>query len=127
MSMEIHERPGVYSVYDASRVVSGNSRSKTAAVAAGWGSHVGEVLTFTRSEEAVEALGESTAEDDLPALIRLLLENGAAAVTAAIVAETGGKSDYEAAFEKLEELEDIGIVVCGSTDGEIQQAMRARC
>ena len=124
MSMEIHERPGVYSVYDASRVVSGNSRSKTAAVAAGWKNHVGEVLTFTRSEEAMEALGESAVEDDLPALICLLLKNGAAAVTAAIVAENGGKTDYEAAFEQLEELEGIDIVVCGSTDAEIQQAMR---
>ena len=51
----------------------------------------------------------------------MLLLNGAAAVAAIPVANAEG---YEAAFAALAEMENISVVVCDSTDQEVQQKLR---
>ena len=124
MSMEIHERPGVYSAYDASAVVSGSGGSKTVAIVAQWDTHVGETLLFTRYENLVETLGASEKETDLVALAGILLKNGAAAVQVSPVMENAGLEQYKAAFEQVNKTEDAQIVVCDSTDQTVQQALR---
>ena len=124
MSMEIHERPGVYSAYDASAVVSGSGGSKTVAIVAQWDTHAGETLLFTRYENLVETLGASEKETDLVALAGILLKNGAAAVQVSPVMENAGLEQYKAAFEQVNKTEDAQIVVCDSTDQTVQQALR---
>ena len=124
MSTEIHERPGVYSSYDASSVVSGSAGSKTVALVARWDSHVGEVLTFTRSEEVAATLGESRSDGDLVALAGILLKNGAAAVQVCPVKQDAQQGDYEAAFAAVNATEGAAIVVCDSTEQAVQQALR---
>ena len=119
MNMTDHERPGVYSSYDASAIVSGSGTGKTVGlVGVGTCEEVGTVVPISRQEEAVAAFGTGTA---LTELVRLLLLNGAAAVRAVAVT---GTEDYAAAFAALEAEEDVGIVVCDSEELTVQQALR---
>ena len=119
MNMTDHERPGVYSSYDASAIVSGSGTGKTVGlVGVGTCEEMGTVVPISRQEEAVAAFGAGTA---LTELVRLLLLNGAAAVRAVAVT---GTEDYAAAFAALEAEEDVGIVVCDSGELTVQQALR---
>ena len=95
MNMTDHERPGVYSSYDASAIVSGSGAGKTVGlVGVGTCEEMGTVVPISRQEEAVAAFGAGTA---LTELVRLLLLNGAAAVRAVAVT---GTEDYAAAMNK---------------------------
>ena len=119
MTMTTHERPGVYSAYDASAVVSGSGGGKVVGLAAlCTGAAAGEAVRITRYEDAVSAFGSG---EEICELIRLLLLNGAAAVDAVPAADESG---YAAAFAALEAVEDVAVVVCDSTTLAVQQALR---
>lgn len=119
MSMERHERPGVYSSYDASSVVSGARGGKTVGIAAkSTKGTVGKLYRLSRQEEAVAAFG---ATDDLSVLTGLLFQNGAGAVCAVPVK---ADADYTGALATLGAVEDVAVVVCDSTTLAIQQAAR---
>ena len=114
-----HERPGVYSVYAASAVVSGAARRGWAAVAArSQGGTPGKLYDLGRYEEAETTFGK---EDALTALVKLLMANGAARVLAVPVEE---EADYPAAFALLGEQESVKVVVCDSQTLSVQQALR---
>ena len=119
MSMTTHERPGVYSDYDASTVVSSTGGGQTAGlVAVCTKGEAGTLYVLNRYEDAVTTFGQ---EENLTELVRLLLLNGAAQVRAVPVANAEG---YEAAFALLEAEEDVALVVCDSTDVSVQQKLR---
>ncbi len=119
MTITTHERPGVYSAYDASAVVSGSGGGKAVGLAALCSTGTpGEVLRLTRYEEAVSAFG---AEEELTELVRLALLNGASAVDAVPVKLESG---YAAAFAALEAVEDIAVVSCDCDTLAVQQALR---
>jgi len=119
-----HERPGVYSVYDASAVVSAGQASRTIGVAAKAAAGiVGEAVTITGYAAGVTAFGEDTTAG-MSTMLRLLFANGAATVVAVRVADEGTVTEYEAAFEVLGR-QDVQIVVCDSADLEVQQALRS--
>ena len=114
-----HERPGVYSVYAASAVVSGAARRGWAAVAArSQGGTPGKLYDLGRYEEAETTFGK---EDALTALVKLLMANGAARVLAVPGEE---EADYPAAFALLGEQESVKVVVCDSQTLSVQQALR---
>ena len=126
MSVTTHERPGVYSSYDTSTVVISNAGDKVVGVvgqaAAGT---VGQAVRLTSVDQAVTAFGQGTG-NSITNLARLALYNGAAAVVA-VAAKVGGepsKEEYTAAFAVLEGQEDVDLVVCGSGELEVQQALR---
>lgn len=116
--LTIHERPGVYSAYDASSVVDRSAGAKTVAVAALGGGEAGKVYELTRYEQAVTAFGSN---DPMTGLVRLLFLNGAATVVAVPIKEEKG---YQSAFDALAQREDIGVVLCDSTILTVQQALR---
>ena len=123
MSEMKHERPGVYSVYDASAVVTAGRGNKTVGVAAkAVRGTVGEADTITGYTAGVAAFGEDTTPG-MSTILRLLFSNGAATVVAVRVAEEGALTDYEAAFEVLGR-QDAQILVCDSADLTVQQALR---
>ena len=123
MSEVRHERPGVYSVYDASAVVTAGRGSKTVGVAAkALRGTVGEAVILTGYAAGVNAFGED-AEAGMSTLLRLLFSNGAATVAAVRVADEGALADYQAAFDVLGK-QDVQIVVCDSADTQVQQALR---
>lgn len=117
--MTIHERPGVYSSYDASAVISGNGGGQTVGLAAvRTKGESGGLLVLNRYEDAATQFG---AEENLTKLAQTLFRNGAARVVAAPVS---GQAGYQAAFDLLAAEEDIDLVVCDSTDLAVQQALR---
>lgn len=119
MSITTHERPGVYSSYDASAAVSGAVGRKNVGLAAQIAQPAQTVWTISRYEQAVAAFGAgSTAE-----LVRLLLVNGAAQVYVYPV-EGEGKTAYQAAFDTMAAQEELAVLVCDSTLVEVQQALR---
>ena len=120
MSITVHQRPGVYSSYDASKVVSGSGSGRLVGLAAvNTVAQTGVVQVITSYDKAVAAFGSNGAED-MAELIRLALKNGAAGVAAVpVVSEEG----YEDAFALLAGMEDIALVICDSTKLEVQQAL----
>ncbi len=119
MSITAHERPGVYSSYAASAAVSGAAGRKNAGLAVKMDSSAKSMWNITRYEEAVAAFGPETAEN-VTALVRLLLTNGAAQVVVFPV-ENG---DYDKAFAAMAATEDLGVVMCDSTELAVQQTLR---
>ena len=77
MNVTEHQRPGVYSVYDASSAVSGRMGGGTAAVVAVCAKGTaGKVYPLYNSRQAAEAFTDG---EDITGYIRRLFSNGAAA------------------------------------------------
>lgn len=124
-STVIHERPGVYSSYDASTAISGGGAKKVVGVAAKAAKgETNKVVMLTSFAAGVAVFGEDSEDASMAALLRLLYLNGAASVAAVAVAGTGTKDDYAAAFDLLGEVEDIGVMLCDSGELTVQQALR---
>ncbi|MBO5917747.1 MAG: phage tail sheath subtilisin-like domain-containing protein [Oscillospiraceae bacterium] len=119
MSITAHERPGVYSSYDASAAVSGAAGSKYVGLAVRMSQSAQSVWQFTRYEQAVAAFGTGEAAQ----LVRLLLENGAAQVFVYPV-EGEDKAAYQTAFDAMAAQEGLAVLVCDSTLVQVQQALR---
>ena len=118
-----HERPGVYSAYDASTVVTAGHGTKTVGVAAkAVQGTVGVAVTVTGYTAGLSAFGEDTTPG-MSSILRLLFANGTATVVAVRVADDGALSNYQAAFDVLAKY-DMQIVVCDSADITVQQALR---
>lgn len=123
MNESRHERPGVYSSYDASAVVTAGQGGKTIGVAAKAArGTVGELVTVTGYAAGVTSFGEDMAPG-MSTILRLLFANGAAAVAAVRVADSGTLEDYQTAFEALGK-RDVQILVCDSGEQTVQQALR---
>ncbi|MBQ7777762.1 MAG: phage tail sheath subtilisin-like domain-containing protein [Oscillibacter sp.] len=122
MSEIKHERPGVYSVYDASAVVSsGNAAKRIGVVAKASRSVVGNPVALTSYAAGVTIFGETAG--GMSELLRVLFQNGASVVVAVRVANEATLSDYQAAFSVMEKM-DAQIVVCDSADQSVHQALR---
>lgn len=122
MNLTTHERPGVYSSYDASTLVRGSGGHQIVGLAAiNSVAAAGVPITVTSYEAAVSAFGSQEGKQDMAELIRVALLNGAAAVVAVPVANEEG---YEAAFETLGSVENIRVMLCDSTQLAVQQALR---
>ena len=118
----LHERPGVYSVYDTSSVVSGGRAVRTIGVAAKSSAGTkGVPVTLTSYEAGLTAFGEDAAEaQGMSTILRLLFLGGASTVVA--VAVDG--EDYAGAFSALETVEDVQVIVCDSGELTVHQALR---
>lgn len=122
MNLTTHERPGVYSSYDASTLVRGSGGHQIVGLAAiNSVAAAGVPITVTSYEAAVSAFGSQEGKQDMAELIRVALLNGAAAVVAVPVANEEG---YEAAFAALGSVENIRVMLCDSTQLAVQQALR---
>lgn len=113
-----HERPGVYSVYDASNLVRGRGVKQAALIAKADGGNGKEVHTWQTYAQALNTLEENS---EMAELVRLLFLNGAASVLGIPVGED---DHYTTAIQTAEELEKVGVLVCDSTSLEVQQAVR---
>lgn len=115
--MTNHERPGVYSAYDASSVASAKAGGGAVAIVAAM--EGGDGKTVYRWYSCTQAAEDCGAEAAVTELGRLALKNGAGMVYAIPVGE-----DYTAGFATLETLEQVTAVVCDSTELSVQQALR---
>lgn len=111
-----HERPGVYSAYQASALTAAVSDGGTVCVVADAGSHTGSgPYTWTSYSRALAQVGSCA----LSELTRLALKNGAGAVCGI---PAGG--NYTAAFALAAGVDGVSVVVCDSTSLSVQQALR---
>ena len=126
MSEILHERPGVYSSYDASAVISAGRAAKVIGVAAKAAKGTaGEAVTLTGYAAGVAAFGEDGADTPgMSTILRLLFATGAATVTAVRVAEAGAVKDYQDAFAALGQ-QAAQLLVCDSAEEPVPQALRA--
>ena len=121
---DLHERPGVYSVYDTSSVVSGGRAARTIGVAAKAAKGtVDEPVTVTGYAAGASIFGEDRTAG-MSIILRLLFAGGASAVTAVRVADEGTAEDYERAFAALGTAE-AQILVCDSGEETVHKALRA--
>ena len=122
MATIIHERPGVYSSYDASAVIRSGRSVRVIGVAAKSVSGTANTpVTLTSYEAGVSAFGEDAeGSPGMSTILRLLFLNSAATVVAVAVDE----DDYAAAFAALETVENVQVVVCDSADQTVQQKLR---
>lgn len=126
MSVTAHERPGVYSSYDASSVVRRSHGSRVIGIAARAAKGtVGEVVTVTGFESGLAAFGAEGDGTGMTGLLRILYENGASEVKAVRVADSGTTNDYTSAFQQLTGCESVRIVVTDSAAVEVHQALRS--
>jgi phage tail sheath gpL-like len=79
-----------------------------------------QAQTITSYEKAAAAFGNGGSED-MTEMIRLALKNGACGVVAVAIES---EADYEKGFAVLEGVEDVSIMLCGSTDVKVQQLLR---
>lgn len=124
--MAISERPGVYSSVEVTSTLSSAGNGKTIGVAgcAAAGTK-GACVSIGSYGEAAAAFG---AECGLTKLIKILFQNGAAAVEAVAVTADGTVAkteDYMAAFAVLSTKEDVSILLCDSTEAEVATAMKS--
>ncbi len=116
-----HERPGVYSAYEASAIVRGRgSGAVVGMVAKGdplTGNH-GEPFRLYAYEEAVSLFGESKT---MTKLCALLFQNGASGLLVVPVAPEG---DYGAAFTRLKEEEEPTVLFCDAAALSVQNALK---
>lgn len=119
----LHERPGVYSSYDAHSALSASAGTKTVgAVAVAAAGTPGQVVELYSYGEALSAFGaDAEGSAGMATLTRLLFANGASCVAAVAVDAEG---DYAAAFALLESRADVKIVVCDSADASVHAALR---
>ena len=125
MSEMRHERPGVYSVYDASSVTSAGRAAKRIGVAAlAVKGTANTAVTLTGYGAGVEVFGEDGADTSgMSTLLKLLFANGASTVYAVRVDAGGGLEAYQAAFAALANC-DVQVVVCDSSELTIQKALK---
>ena len=125
MSETRHERPGVYSVYDASSVTSAGRAAKRIGVAALAGKGTANaVVTLTGYSTGVDVFGEDEAgAPGMSTLLKLLFANGASTVYAVRTGEAADLEAYQAAFAALESY-DVQVMVCDSSEVNIQKALK---
>lgn len=121
MNISVHQRPGVYSSYSASTVVSGSGAGRLVGLV-GFSEKGEEVQTVTSYDAAVEAFGAGD-EESLAELVRLALKNGASGVVVVPVADEEVES-YKKAFDEMAKLENIALVICDSTDKTVQNQLK---
>lgn len=114
--MTNHQRPGVYSSYEASSLTAAVSGGKAVAVVAAAPEDLGgDPCCWTSYSRALADAGQCT----LTQLAGIALKNGAGKVWGIPAGE-----DYNAAIKAAAALDDVAVVVCDSTELSIQQALR---
>ena len=118
-----HERPGVYSSYEASSLTAASAGGGKVAVIAGVENpdKLDDIYQWTSYSKAASDVGNCT----LSRLAQLAIRNGAGAVYG-IPVKNGedGEADYGTAFAAAEALEDVSVVVCDSTEEAVQQDLK---
>lgn len=118
MAIIARERPGVYSDYETSGILYTKNKGKSIAIIAKTGGQANKVYTITRLTDVETIFGTSGL---MLSLCKTAFENGAYSITAVSV----GSSDenYETAFSLIEEISNVSVVICDSSDTTIQQLL----
>ena len=111
-----HERPGVYSSYEAS--------SLTAAAAGGGNVAVVAAVDKAELEKCYQWTSYSRAAADVGDCVLSRMAQAAIRNGAGMVYGIPAGGDYDAAFAVMAALEDVDVAVCDSTELAVQQALK---
>lgn len=120
MSVTYHERPGVYTDYDASSASTTTGGRSVVAVAAVCSDVSAEVTLLTNYASGAAKFGT---QSSMGQMLKLLYDNGAGVVLAYPITEASTTA-YEAAFEALLAEKRAAFMVCDSTDSAVHAAMK---
>ena len=112
-----HERPGVYSSYEAS--------SLTAAAAGGGNVAVVAAVDRADVEKSYQWTSFSRAAADVGDCVLSRMAQAAIRNGAGVVYGIPAGEDYDQAFAVAAGIEDVGVVVCDSADLKVQQTLKA--
>lgn len=118
MSLIYHERPGVYSDYDASSVTAAGSSDRVIALVGMSDADEG-IYTLRSYAAGKEAFGETS---QLGKMVKAAYLNGAGTVLACPVA-ADTQAAYEAAFALVFEEKKAGFCAVGSAKAEVHEAL----
>ena len=119
MSITYHERPGVYSDYDASSVTATGRTDRVIALV-GQSEAKSGLYTVTSYASGRETFGESS---QLGRMLKLAYQNGAGTVLACPVAEDT-EAAYQAAFARIFAEKSASFCAIGSAQEKVQLALR---
>lgn len=119
MSILYHERPGVYSDYEASRVTATGGGAKTVALIGTSPADTG-LYTVTAYADGVETFG---AESQLGQMLKAAMENGAGKILAYSLAEDS-LSAYEEAFAAVFAEKEAALCAVASPLEAVHTALR---
>lgn len=119
MSLTYHERPGVYSSYDASSIVARGSTERVIALIGQAEAKAG-LYTLNSYSEAKEAFGAQT---ELGRMAKLAYQNGAGTVLASPVAEDTLEA-YKAAMALVFAQKQASFCVVASAQEAVHKALR---
>ncbi|MBQ1264413.1 MAG: phage tail sheath protein [Oscillospiraceae bacterium] len=119
MSMTYHERPGVYSQYDASTITA-TGRSARILALVGLSEAQAGLYTLTSYASSKDVFG---ADSQLGKMLRLAYLNGAGTVLACPVAQDSVEA-YKAAFALVFAEKKASYCVIGSAKEDVQTALR---
>ena len=119
MSLVYHERPGVYSSYDASSIIARGSTERVIALIGKAEAKAG-LYRLHSYAEAKEAFAEGS---ELGRMAKLAYQNGAGTVLASPVAEDTLEA-YQAALALVFAEKEAGFCVVGSALETVQKALR---
>lgn len=119
MSISFHERPGVYTDYEASSIAAVKNTRRVIAVIGVSAAQSG-LYTVTSYASAKQTFSE---DSELAKMLKLAYLNGAGTVLAYSLAN-GTAADYEAAFAAVMAEKKASYLVIASQELSVQQAMR---
>lgn len=121
--MPTNERPGVYSSYEVSSVLTGGTGGIAGVFGQADAGTVGTVLSISSAADAAAAFGT---DSSLTTLIGTLLLNGASTVlaTAAAIGTAPTAEEYAAALTLLMEDSSVGVITCDSRDSAVHAAIK---
>lgn len=119
MSLVYHERPGVYSSYDASSVIGRGTTERVIALVGQAEAKAGLYRLHSHSE-AKEAFGEAS---ELGRMAKIAYQNGAGTVLASPVA-ADALADYQAAFALIFAEKEASFCVAASSLETVQKTLR---
>lgn len=119
MSITYHERPGVYSDYDASSITATGRTDRVIALV-GEATAAAGLYTVTSYNSGKATFG---ADSQLGRMLKMAYENGAGTILACPVAEDTA-ADYQAAFSLIFAEKRASFCVVGSESLEVHKALR---
>ncbi len=124
-----HQRPGVFSDYDLSAVVTAAAGAKTVGVVARASTGTaGTAYTVASYADALAIFGDDGSSAGMMTLLYYLFLNGVAkvvAVPAAVGSSAPTSTEYTSALAALALIDGVSIVVCDSVDQTVQTAVKA--
>lgn len=118
MSSVAKERPGVYSDYDTSGILYTKNIGKSIAIVAQLDVEANTVYTITKLSDAQILFGSKRT---IISLCKAAFDNGAYSIVVVSAGNLG--ENYESAFGILEEIDNINVVICDSTNSAVQQLL----